>query len=49
MEKIIEDWVKVCRQCTHCYTTKDDPDTLKCRCRKKCKFEDAGLKERKRG
>ena len=41
-------WYQVCINCTHSYTTKDDADTLKCRCRKQCKFDDINLVGKKK-
>ena len=40
-------WEEVCKQCSHSYTTKTEPNKLKCRCRKRCHFDDVNLKEKK--
>ena len=39
MQEAIDDWVEKCLTCKHSYKRKDDDDTLYCRCRKGCKYE----------
>lgn len=43
----MEDWLKKCLVCQHCYVTRDEgDDAYKCRCRdKKCHFKE--IKKRK--
>lgn len=42
----MEDWMNKCLTCTHCYTKKDDADTLYCRCRGgECDYKESELKK----
>lgn len=42
-----ETWAQKCITCKHCYTTKDDDETLKCRCRTGCHYKEVKENERK--
>lgn len=34
------DWLEKCMSCKHVYQRKDDADTVYCRCRKGCRYEE---------
>lgn len=38
-QEVIEHWAEKCMTCKHVYKRIDDNDTLYCRCRKGCKYE----------
>ena len=35
-----DDWLEKCMSCRHVYRRLDDNDTLYCRCRKGCRYEE---------
>lgn len=39
-----DDWMEKCMTCKHVYQRIDDVDTLYCRCRKGCKYEEVKVR-----
>ena len=40
-QKAVDDWVEKCMTCKHVYKRINDDETLYCRCRKGCRYEEA--------
>ena len=40
----VDDWMEKCMTCKHVYQRIDDVDTLYCRCRKGCKYEEVKVR-----
>lgn len=43
-QEAVDDWFEQCMTCKHVYKRIDDDETLYCRCRNGCRYEEAKIR-----